>query len=126
PKLEKPESPMESLERRNFSLNALAAIRDPSQRKSFKDFDLPGLAFPNEKIERYVKNITPLNASSWIDYDKGKVILRAKKLIQSLSVVFDEVTLIPIKSGEGEIYFKIICEELKEPIVLSRRVTVYR
>ncbi|EMG7898871.1 DUF4062 domain-containing protein [Enterobacter hormaechei] len=126
PKLDKPESPIDSLERRNFSLNALAAIRDPSQRRLFKDFDLPGLTFPNEKIERYIKNVTPLNASSWIDYDKGKVVLRAKKLIQSLSVIFDEVTLIPIKQGEGEIFFKIICEELKEPIVLSRRVTVYR
>lgn len=84
------------------------------------------MTFPNEKIERYIKNVTPLNASSWIEYDKGKIVLRAKKLIQSLSVVFDEVTLIPIKHGEGEIFFKIICEELKEPIVLSRRVTVYK
>lgn len=42
PKLEKPESPIDSLDRRNFSLNALAAIRDPSQRVTFKDIDLPG------------------------------------------------------------------------------------
>jgi len=126
PKLDKPESPIESLERRNFSLNLLAAIRDPSQRQLFKGLDLPGLTFPSEKAERYIKNITPVNASSWINYDKGKVVLRAKKLIQSLSIVFDEVTLIPIQAGEGEINFKIICEELKEPIVFSHRVVVYK
>ncbi|EKS6737088.1 DUF4062 domain-containing protein [Enterobacter ludwigii] len=126
PKFEMPASPIEDLERRDFSLNALAAIRNSAQRKVYRELELPSVAFPSERIEKYMKRITPINAPSWIGFDKGKIILRAKKLIQSLSIVFDEITLIPIKAGEGEINFKIICEELKEPIIFSHRVVVYK
>lgn len=125
PKLDKPASPIENLERRKFSLNVLAAIRDPAQRNMFQGVELPGLNFPNRQIENYVKSVVPINAPHWVDYGKGQVVLRAKKLIQSLSITFDEITLIPIRVGEGKVNFKVICEELKEPITFSRHVSVY-
>ncbi|MBT1848404.1 DUF4062 domain-containing protein [Enterobacter ludwigii] len=124
PKLEMPVSPIKNHERLNFSLNALAAIRNPSQRKSSARLELPVVGFSEDRIEKYIKKITPLNAPAWIDYGNGKVVLRTKKLIQSLSITFDEVVLIPIKAGVGNINFKIICEELKEPIIFSHRVVV--
>lgn len=66
----------------------------------------------------------PVNQSQWVKYDGDNIILRANKLIQSLSVEFDDITLIPIAEGEGVINIKIICEEFKEPVFISHQVTV--
>lgn len=124
PVLKSPDSPIERERRKE------------SARKFFSDLRLGFLAdrdltskvnlseFPSLLTGNYLKNLTPLNASDWVVHEKGRVILRAKKLIQSLSMSFDEITLIPIAEGEGVINIKIVCEELKEPILFSHHVTV--
>lgn len=79
---------------------------------------------PNILRGNTLPNIRPLNASEWVDYEKGRIVLRARKLIQSLSIEFEKIILIPIAEGEGIINIKIVCEEMREPIIFSRNVTV--
>lgn len=69
-------------------------------------------------------NMPLINQSEWVECDGNSILLRAKKLIQSRSLVFDSIILIPIALGEGNIEFKIVCEELKEPIIFKRKVIV--
>ncbi|ARD58974.1 hypothetical protein Y71_03220 [Kosakonia radicincitans DSM 16656] len=73
---------------------------------------------------RIMPRIYRKDASSWVNYERNCITLRAKKLLQSLSLKFDDITLFPIKEGEGVIKFKIICEEIKEPIYFTHQVTV--
>ncbi|MFP2351683.1 DUF4062 domain-containing protein [Enterobacter ludwigii] len=132
PGLSIPVTPMEAIDRQraarehiNFIRGRLVIERGDAKAKEFLDeseIKLSGV-YDNSLLAR-IGNIRPLNANDWIDYERSRVVLRVKRLIQSLSISFDSVTLIPIKKGEGVISFKIICEELKEPVTFTRKIKV--
>lgn len=75
---------------------------------------------------RLLPDVPVVNQSKWIKYEKNRITLRAKKVLQSLSIEFDDVTFIPVAEGKGVTRFKIICEELKEPVIFTRQVTVIK
>lgn len=66
----------------------------------------------------------PLTANHWVQRKSNTVILRCNKLLQSLEVNFDSIAIVPIACGEGEIKIKIISAELREPIQLTKIITV--
>ncbi|EPB4365803.1 DUF4062 domain-containing protein [Enterobacter hormaechei] len=132
PTLSMPVTPMEEIDRRraarehiNFIRGRLVVEKGDVKEKEF--IDESELKFQNiygNSMLARINNIRPLNANEWVDYEKGRIVLRVKRLIQSLSIIFDDVTLIPIRKGEGKISFKIICEELKEPVTFIRKIKV--
>lgn len=124
PIIDIPISPVEKEQQKKLARRYLGGIRDSLLHGNYSDkFSLPPsireLALPN-----VFERIQPINSSDWVSYDENRVTLRAKKLLQSLSLTFDELTLIPISEGQGVIKFKMVCEELKEPIIFSREVSV--
>jgi hypothetical protein len=126
-----PETPMAEIDRLNAARNSLDSFRQRLILGKFggaeDGYVLSGHRASNmldSSVMDYVNKIRPLNATDWVDYDKGRIVLRAKKLLQSLTVEFDSVTLVPIAEGQGTINFKVVCEELKEPITFSRNVIV--
>lgn len=71
-----------------------------------------------------IPKIEPILRDVWVEKSNHKIVLRTRKVLQSLSVEFDDVFLIPVRAGTGDINVKIICEELKEPVFLKNKVTV--
>lgn len=128
PELNIPVTPMEVIERRKAARKTLDSFRKQLiLSKTGRDYLVDDVSISNpfnDSLITYANKIRPLNATHWIDYDKNRIVLRAKKLLQSLSMEFDEVTLVPIAEGQGTIDFKVVCEELKEPITFSRSVIV--
>lgn len=84
----------------------------------------PGAASQLSDISQRLSQITPQNRTRWVDKDFQKITLRAKKIIQSLEVEFENITISPLATGSGLISFKMICEELKEPIIFTREINV--
>lgn len=122
PVLKFPETPVELVERKLKARDSIDKIRHALVTNSFP----APLGLNNNVLTggRTLPLIQPVDPKHWIVYEKNLITLRAKKLLQSLTIKFDDVTLVPIKKGEGLINFKIVCEELKEPIIFSRHVRV--
>ncbi|MBV8044492.1 DUF4062 domain-containing protein [Pluralibacter sp.] len=124
PTIDIPMSPVESERKKQQARKHIGDVR-----KSLLSGKYFGGSILSADLEKFTlpnvfDRIQPVNASNWISYDGNRVTLRAKKLLQSLSLTFDELTLIPISEGQGVIKFKIVCEELKEPITFSREISV--
>ncbi|STP44412.1 Uncharacterised protein [Escherichia coli] len=85
------------------------------------------MAKPHFEVPAIIKRMADLgtvNQDEWVMKEDHKITLRAKKVLQSLTVEYEEIVIIPLTIGSGVINFKIICEQLKEPVVFSRQVTV--
>ncbi|CCJ78895.1 DUF4062 domain-containing protein [Cronobacter muytjensii] len=125
PVLNIPETPLEVAERKLKAQKALNALRLGELINEFPISNVlrEPLNIPKHNV-KHNHYLLSNNANQWIVYESKLVILRAKKLLQSLSLKFDDITLIPIEKGEGEINFKIVCEELKEPIIYSHHIKV--
>lgn len=76
------------------------------------------------EISRKLSKITPSDRTNWVIKEPQKITLRARKIIQSLEVEFESITISPLAIGSGLIIFKMICEELKEPIIFTRKIVV--
>ncbi|HBV3386151.1 DUF4062 domain-containing protein [Klebsiella pneumoniae] len=125
PDLNIPIHPIEMAERSLRARNSIASLRDRLSIGGFSFGDSVSLpAYDLPVLRKYMDNMPLLNQSEWVECDGNSILLRAKKLIQSRSLVFDSIILIPIALGEGNIEFKIVCEELKEPIIFKRKVIV--
>lgn len=125
PKLNIPINPIKLAERRLRERNSgVLNLKSSFLSKDILFDDLISSKYKVPLLGGYVNRLQPLNASDWVECDGNSVLLRAKKLIQSRSITFDAIALIPIAPGEGSIEFKIVCEELKEPIIFQRKVTV--
>ena len=125
PKLNIPINPIELAERKLKARKSILEIKSALLNRGlvFGDsFSRPLYNHPG--LDNYIKSIQPLNENSWVECENNNVLLRAKKLIQSRSITFDTIILVPISPGEGNIEFKIVCEELKEPIIFKRKVIV--
>ncbi|HEB0893850.1 DUF4062 domain-containing protein [Citrobacter braakii] len=66
----------------------------------------------------------PLNSNHWVQRESNILILRCNKLLQSLEVIFDSISIVPTAFGEGDIKMKIISAELTEPMYLTKKITV--
>ncbi|EPG2954577.1 DUF4062 domain-containing protein [Klebsiella aerogenes] len=125
PELNIPISPIEMAERKIRAKTSMDILRDRilsggnylGGSFSAPKYDLPA-------INGIISRVQPFNKSEWVECKKNRVLLRSKKLIQSRSITFEKIILIPIAPGEGNIEFKIVCEELKEPIIYQQKVTV--
>lgn len=124
PDLNIPTNPIELAERKKKARSAIYNLRNGllSGGGIFGD-SVSGSKGILSNLSAY-NQIQPINSDIWIECENNKVLLRAKKLIQSRAVTFDEIILVPIATGEGCIEIKIVCEELKEPIIFSQKVTV--
>jgi Domain of unknown function (DUF4062) len=74
-----------------------------------------------------ISSVSPRYSSarnSWVNCEEHSITLRAKKLLQSLTIEFDSIVIVPTGTGSGLIKFKIICEEFVEPIYFTREITV--
>lgn len=127
PELNIPKTPIEIARNKIKAKEAIDIIRQSLSVSG--GGGMAGLDYLNDR-ESLLKSIKTnvnypiLNRTQWIDFDGCKITLRAKKIIQSLSLEFESITIIPKCEGEGLINFKIICEELKEPIIYSYQVSV--
>lgn len=119
-----PNNPVKEIEKKLAAQQSLSGIRQRFAMGDFTSDNLPIVRSAQENLNTFINRGLPLNASDWVEYKRNEIILRARKLIQSLSIEFDDIQLIPIKKGEGEINFKLVCEELKEPIIFSHKVIV--
>jgi hypothetical protein len=119
-----PDDPVKELEIKLAARQSLSGVRRRFAVGDFTSDNLSSIISGQENLNTFINRGQPLNASDWVEYKRNEVILRARKLIQSLSIEFDDVLFIPIKKGEGEINFKLVCEELKEPITFSHKVIV--
>ncbi|MCQ6500171.1 DUF4062 domain-containing protein [Raoultella planticola] len=118
PKINIPETPLEQVRKKEIKYHGAMSI-------GLGIFDRGGIQPPELNIiSRHINKIQSVNASDWVSCKGNKILLRAKKLIQSRSITFDKIILVPISPGEGEIEFKILCEEMKEPHVFNQRVSV--
>lgn len=125
PVLNAPENP---IIKARSKFNALTAISSLWQKHDIFGEDHFNTIAKSLEVRRPIfDKITispPVNKSQWVRYDGDNITLRVKKLIQSLIIEFDDITLIPIAEGEGVINIKIVCEEFKEPVLISHQVTV--
>ncbi|TKY80166.1 hypothetical protein EDI29_22620, partial [Pectobacterium polonicum] len=127
PELNIPQTPMEIAKNKIKAKDTINTIRQRlSMGSSGGIVDLDYLNDRASLLNSISTNLhVPIvNPTQWVDFDGGKVTLRAKKIIQSLSLEFEHITIVPKCEGEGLINFKIICEELKEPIIYSYQVSV--
>lgn len=116
------ESPVDKLKRRKNAQMSLEKMR--MSLFSGIPFESQFKIIPPEPVISIGSKVDPILRDVWVEKSNHKIVLRAKKILQSLSVIFGEVTLIPVKAGDGQINVKIICEELKEPVIFSHKVTV--
>lgn len=122
PKLKIPESPISKHKKRLSALMSLENFR-------MGIFDETSIAIANPRFEvpaiiNRIADLGTVNQDEWVMKEDHKITLRAKKVLQSLTVEYEEIVIIPLTIGSGVINFKIICEQLKEPVVFSRQVTV--
>ncbi|MCK6853438.1 DUF4062 domain-containing protein [Enterobacter bugandensis] len=132
PSINIPATPMEVIDRQRAARERISFIRGKlvvegggvNEKEVIDESEIKFSRVYDNSLLAHMAKIRPLNANDWIDYEKNRIVLRVKRLIQSLSIDFDDVTLIPIRKGEGVISFKIICEELKEPVTFIRKIKV--
>ncbi|EJD1430124.1 hypothetical protein M1K43_001334, partial [Salmonella enterica] len=116
------ESPISKHKKR---LSALMSLEN--FRMGIFDETSIAIAKPHFEVPAIINRIADLgtvNQDVWVMKEDHKITLRAKKVLQSLTVEYEEIVIIPLTIGTGVINFKIICEQLKEPVVFSRQVTV--
>lgn len=126
PKIKIPEHPLEKgKQKQKFAGYIGAAYYDMIANVS--DFNDVISANPFLYGMERVPSISPRfnkNSNDWVRCEDSTVTLRAMKLLQSLSIDFETIVIVPNNTGSGEIKFKIICEEMVEPIYFSRSITV--
>ncbi|HBM2986946.1 DUF4062 domain-containing protein [Klebsiella oxytoca] len=125
PKLIIPKNPVELAKRKTLAQKTLSNLRQGLwSGTSVVGGAISDSGYQLQKLNNFMNRMPVINATDWVICKDNHIQLRAKKLIQSLSMSFDKVILVPLAPGEGNIEFKIVCEELKEPIVFNRKVTV--
>jgi hypothetical protein len=124
PIIEIPTHPVEMERKKRKARGAIRDIRKALMTGDYFGSELPSTKAQELRLSNVLNRIQPVNPSDWIRYEKGRITLRAKKLLQTRSLTFDEITLIPIAEGKGVVKIKIVCEELKEPVIFSHAVSV--
>ncbi|HAM3595597.1 TPA: DUF4062 domain-containing protein [Escherichia coli] len=122
PKITIPESPID-IANQNKGANPMFGLLNKYMRENRAAILTSGLYGSNNNYESIIKR-TSLNANHWVQREDNVVTLRCNKLLQSLEIEFDSIAIVPIKPGAGEITIKIISTELKEPIRLTKNITV--
>ena len=126
PKIKIPEHPIEKgRQRQKLSGTIGAAYFDVLNNVSeYNDiFSSNSLLYGMKRVPSVSPHFNR-NSNDWVRIEDNTVTLRANKLLQSLSIDFDSIVIVPNNTGSGEIKFKIICEELVEPIYFLRSITV--
>lgn len=125
PQMKIPESPIEQARMNSLLPPGLSAITGVFS--GMRDYEnlLNGTMLDSKLLR--VRSVAPnfsANANNWVRCEENIVTLRAKKLLQSLKLEFDPVIVIPTGTGSGLIKFKVICEELVEPIYFTKSITI--
>ncbi|EMY8091617.1 DUF4062 domain-containing protein [Klebsiella variicola] len=125
PTLDIPIHPIEMAERSLRARNSIASLKERLSIGGYSFGDSFSLSkYEHPILNRYIDSMPSLNENEWVECEGNSILLRAKKLIQSRSLKFESIILTPIAPGEGNIEFKIVCEELKEPIIFKCKVIV--
>ncbi|EPY2703709.1 TPA: DUF4062 domain-containing protein [Yersinia enterocolitica] len=90
----------------------------------FKSETMRSLSRSNALLGNLLPNFQPVNTTEWGSVDDDNLTLKSKKLLHTRKVVFNNITLLPLSVGYGNINIRVICEELEEEIVIAKEIKV--
>lgn len=126
--LKEPEKPILPINPVNYALKKHNETKYDDLTSLSKNFDGYSLFAPSISpimSSRLLRNISNVNRNIWVDQYKNQVTIKLSKLSHTRTITIeDDILIAPLKKGKFKIEVSIICDEFKEPELLSIPIVV--